>query len=346
MKINLSFNVFSKQIENCLGLFCVYKSMKNYQLYFLFTFLFPICLLAQKIDNMASFRDINAKRYFRYNYDNDYFASQDQDYTQGYSFELVSPNLRKNPINKMLFNPKNTENKYGIAIEHIGFTPFNIKSPNIQFGDRPFAATIMLKSFAIATDTINKSRFISSMNIGLIGPGAFGKEMQVAIHEATGNTIPEGWQNQIKNDVVLNYEVNFEKELVSYLNLFSLQTNTKLRLGTLFTNASLGLTTTFGIVNSPFSSSKTKKKFSIYSYAQSIVNVIGYDATLQGGIFNKKSPYTISNSEIERLTAQINFGMIMQTRTMFFEYSRSLITREFEVGNSSKWGGIKVGFRF
>ena len=337
---------FPKRIENYLGLFCVYKSMKKYQLYFLFTFLFPICLLAQKIDNMASFRDMNAKRYFRFNYDNDYFASRDQDYTQGYSFELLSPDLRKNQKNKMFFNPKNTENKYGIAIEHIGFTPFNIKSPNIQFGDRPFAATIMLKSFAIATDTIGKSRLISSMNIGLIGPGAFGKEMQVAIHEATGNTIPEGWQNQIKNDVVLNYEVSYEKQLISYRNLFSLQANSRLRLGTLFTNAGLGLTTTFGIINAPFSSLKTKKRFSLYGFAQSMVNVIGYDATLQGGMFNKKSPYTISNSEMERLTAQANFGIILQTRTLYFEYSRALITREFEAGKSSKWGGIKLGFRF
>ena len=233
--------------------------MKKHQLNLLFVLLFPACLLAQKIDNMASFRDINAKRYFRFNYDNDYFASRDQDYTQGYSFELVSPNLQKNPINKILFNPKNSENKYGVSIEHIGFTSFNIKSPNIQFGDRPFAATIMLKSFAIATDTLRKSRLISSMNIGLIGPGAFGKEMQVAIHEATGNTIPEGWQNQIKNDVVLNYEVSYEKQLLSYRNLFSLQTNTRLRLGTLFTNAGFGLTTIFGIINTPFSTVKTKK---------------------------------------------------------------------------------------
>lgn len=320
--------------------------MKKHKLYFLLLFSFPCCLVAQKIDNMASFRDVNANRYFRFNYDNDYFASRDQDYTQGYNFEFLSPNLRRNPINKILLNPKSTENRYGISIEHIGFTPFNIKSPNIQFEDRPFAASIMLKSFVIATDTIHKSRWVSSLNIGLIGPGAFGKEMQVAIHEATGNTIPEGWQNQIKNDIVLNYEISYEKQLVSYRNLFSLQSYARLRLGTLFTNAGFGLTSTFGIVNSPFSSSKSKNRFSIYGFAQSMVNVIGYDATLQGGMFNKKSPYTISNNDIERFTAQANFGIIMQTRTMYFEYSRSLITREFEVGKSSKWGGIKVGFRF
>jgi lipid A 3-O-deacylase len=320
--------------------------MKKLQHYFLILSLFPICLLAQKIDNMASFRDMNAKRYFRFNYDNDYFASRDQDYTQGYSFEFVSPKMIKNPINNLLIKPMNTDNKFGISIEHIGFTPFNIKNPNIEYGDRPFAATIMLKSFAIATDTIRESLLISSFNIGLIGQGAFGKEMQVAIHEATGNTIPEGWHNQIKNDIVLNYELTYEKQLVSYRNLFSLSSNTRLRLGTLFTNAGIGLTTTFGLINSPFSSLKTKKRLAMYGFAQSLVNVIGYDATLQGGIFNKKSPYTISNNEIERFTAQANYGVIIQTKTLYFEYTRTLISREFKPSFSSKWGGIKIGFRF
>ncbi len=295
---------------------------------------------------MASFRDLKTERYFRFNYDNDFFASRDQDYTQGYNFELVSPAMRHNPINKLLLKIKNSESQYGVSIEHIGFTPFTIGSPTIQYGDRPFAAAIMLKSFAVATDTIHKSRWVSSLNIGLIGPGAFGKEMQVAIHEATGNTIPQGWQNQIRNDVVLNYEVSYEKQLLRYTNLFSLQTNTTLRLGTLFTNATVGLNSTFGLINAPFVSLKTKKRFALYGYAQPMVTIIGYDATLQGGLFNRSSPYTISDNQIKRLTGQVNYGMVLQTRTLYLEYSRVLITREFESGTSSKWGGIKVGFRF
>lgn len=319
--------------------------MKKFLLYILPVLLFPIFLLSQKIDNMASFRDMNSKRYFRFNYDNDYFASRDQEYTQGYSFEWLAPKLAKTPVNLILLQPKKAEKKFGISLEHIGFTPFNIKSPNIQVGDRPFAATIMLKSFSIATDSVQKSRLISSMNVGLIGPGAFGKEMQVAIHEATGNTIPEGWQNQIKNDVVLNYEVSYEKQLLHYKNFFSLQSNARARVGTLFTTAGIGLTSTLGIINSPFSTNQPKKRFAFYGFAQSIVTIVGYDATLQGGLLNKKSPYTIENKEIERVVAQINFGLIVQTRAMYFEYSRALSTREFETGTSSKWGGIKIGFR-
>lgn len=319
--------------------------MNKFTFYILFLAAFPTCLFAQKIDNTVSFRDLKTERYFRFNYDNDYFASRDQDYTQGYNFELVSPAMQHNPINKLFLKTNNSESQYGISIEHIGFTAFNIGSADIQYGDRPFAAAIMLKSFSIATDTINKSRLASSLNIGLIGPGAFGKEMQVAIHEATGNTIPQGWQHQIRNDAVLNYELSYEKQLFRYNNLFSLQTNSKLRLGTLFTNASLGINTTFGIINNPFASLKNKKRFALYGYAQPMLNVIGYDATLQGGWFNRSSPYTIPSRQIERLTGQVNYGMVLQTRTLFLEYSRVLITREFESGSSSKWGGIKVGFR-
>ncbi len=306
----------------------------------------PIYLIAQKIDNTASFRDLKTERYFRFNYDNDYFASRDQDYTQGYNFELVSPAMRLNPINRLLLQPKHSETQYGISIEHIGFTPFNIGSAQIQYGDRPFAAAIMLKSFAIATDTVHQSRLVSSLNLGLIGPGAFGKEMQVGIHKATGNTIPQGWQHQIRNDLVLNYEVSYEKQVFRYRNLLSLQTNTTLRLGTLFTNASIGFNTTFGIINAPFTSLKTKKKFALYGYTQPLLNIIGYVATLQGGLLNTKSPYTIADREIERLTGQVNYGMVLQTRTLFLECSRVMITREFESGSSSKSGGIKVGFQF
>ena len=303
-------------------------------------------LSAQKIDNTASFRDIKADRYFRFNYDNDFFAARDQDYTQGYSFELVSPAMKKNPINRILLNPKKTQNKYGLAIEHIGFTAFNIKSPDIQYSDRPFAAAIMLKNFSIATDTLNKYRLMSSANVGLIGPGAFGNEMQTAIHKATGNPIPYGWKNQIKNDLVLNYEISFEKQLLRYKNLFSLQSNTTLRLGTLFTNATVGCNATFGIINNPFISSKTKRTFSLYGYAQPLINAIGYDATLQGGLFNRKSPYTIADSKIQRLTTQLNYGLVLQTKTLYFEYSRASQTKEFKHGRSSKWGGIKVGLTF
>lgn len=320
--------------------------MKTIIIKLLLFLIVPACLFSQKINNMASFRDLKSDAYFRFNYENDYFASSDKNYTQGYNFELVAPFLKKNPANKLFYIPKNTENKHGLSIEHIGFTPSNYKSPDIQLGDRPFASAIMLKSFVISTNIEKKYRGYSSFSLGIIGPGAFGKEMQVAIHEATGNAIPQGWSNQIKNDIVLNYEIGLEKQLFRFKNIFSLQSDTNLKLGTLFTNASLGLNATIGIINSPFSSSTNKHKFQLYFYSQPVITIVGYDATLQGGLFNKKSPYTLSSSSLKRFTVQHNYGIVLKTRTLYFEYSSSAITREFDSGSSAKWGGIKIGFIF
>ncbi|CAM4302996.1 lipid A deacylase LpxR family protein [Gillisia hiemivivida] len=320
--------------------------MKSILYPFFFFLLLPSLSLGQKIDNLASFRDIKSDSYFRYHYDNDYFSGTDENYTQGYSLELVAPFLKKNPANYLFYKPRKSEIKFGLAVEHIGFTPPTIGSPEIQFGDRPFAAAIMLKSFLIATDTIAKSRLLSSLNIGLIGPGAFGKEMQVGIHKITGNIIPQGWRNQIKNDVVINYEVSYEKQLYRAGNYFSLQTNSTARVGTLLTNASVGLNTTVGLINSPFSAINKKKKFQFYAYSQILGNLIAYDATLRGGVFNKTSPYTIPSEEIERFTGQFNYGLVLKTKTLYFEYSRTVLTREFESGTPTKWGGIRIGLTF
>ena len=158
--------------------------MKKLKPLFLFLFFMPMTFMGQKIDNMASFEDIKSNNYFRFHYDNDYFTSTDKEYTQGYNFELTSPGLAKNPINHLFLSPKNSEFKYGLSLEYIGFTADNIASDQIQFDDRPFAAAIMLKSFSIATDTIQKARIVSSLNLGIIGPGAFGGDMQAAIHRA------------------------------------------------------------------------------------------------------------------------------------------------------------------
>lgn len=308
--------------------------------------LFSVQLYSQKIDNMVSFRDFDKTSYFRFNYENDYFAATDRNYTQGYSFEFGSPVLKKNPINHLFLKPKNTIHKYGLAFEHIGFTPKNLSSHEIQVGDRPYAAAMMLKSFDIAIDTQRRLRLVSSFNLGVIGPIAIGYEIQSGIHAAIDGVEPSGWKYQIENHVVLNYEIAIEKQLININNQFNLQTNTYARLGTLFTNASIGLNANLGNLNNGFGSPNPTKKFKWYVYGQPLVNAIAYDATLQGGLINDKSVYTIPKSDIEHFTFQVNYGLVLQFGGMYLEYSRAYLTKEFSTGTKANWGGVHVGVSF
>jgi lipid A 3-O-deacylase len=320
--------------------------MKSLKSVWLLSFFVPILCMAQKIDNAASFRDIKSDRYIRFHYDNDFFISDDEDYSQGCNLELVTPWLKKNPINHILISPKNSEIKYGFAMEHIVFTPDSLVSYEIVYGQRPFAAAFTLKSFTIATDTIHKSKISSSLSIGIIGQGVGGGNMQKWIHQITSSQEPNGWYYQIKNDLVLNYDISYEKQLLRLKDYFSLNGNANLKIGTLFTNASIGLTASLGIINSPFTSVKNNNKFQLYLYSQPLINVIGYDATLQGGVFNDKSPYTIPSGNIERFTLQDNLGIVLQTGRFYFEYSHTLLTREINTIRSHNWGGFRIGYEF
>ena len=295
---------------------------------------------AQKVDHLSSFRSITNSNYVRFNIDNDVFASLDQDYTQGINIELVLPALAKNPLTIVLPKFQNKSQRYGIAIEQIGFTPPNYRSPDIQEGERPFAGVIMLKSFNIVIDSIKNSQFTSHLSLGAIGSLALGEETQKGIHRITGNILPGGWDNQIRDDVILNYGIGYEQSLLTYSNIFKLNAQGKLNLGTLFTNASLGANTSLGILKS------SAEIFKIYGFAQALVTTIAYDATLQGGLLNKNSPYTIASNDIERLTGQFHFGAILNYKKFYLEVSRSFITREFEQGNSAKWGSLRFGIGF
>jgi len=313
---------------------------------------FNITLSAQAIDNTASFRIIDAPRYMRLHYENDYFTATDIYYTQGLNFEIVAPSYRKFLLSKLLLATKKGISQSGIAVEHNGYTPTSIKSNEILYGDRPFAAAIMLKSFAMTSDTVHNCRITSSLTLGIIGPAAGGYEMQRSIHRWINGQEPFGWQYQIQNDAIVNYELGIEKNIMSSGNSFLLNGLVNARLGTLNSKASAGFVIMAGrltnTIVSIFSKEKcvSKRKVFFHLYVQPLINMVGNDATLQGGLFNTQSPYTISSPEITRVTYQVNYGGILSFGSIQLDYFKTAISREFETGGTHRWGGIRVGVKF
>ena len=314
---------------------------------FLLIFL-PALSSGQRIDNLVSFRNITAEKYFRIHYDNDFRAKTDYYYTQGYNLEFVTPRLKRNPLSVTLLRLKNSRTKYGVSFEHYGFTPTSIKSSRILYNDRPFAGVIMLKSFAISVDTIHRTRLSSVLSTGMIGQAAFAGKMQKKIHNWTGDQEPMGWQHQIRNDVVLNYELNYEKQILNVPNIISLNTNSQARVGTLSNKLQAGATLTLGRFMSPFlpKEEKIKNNYQLYLYSQPLVSLIGYDASLQGGVFNRNSPYTLKSSAINRITFQNSVGAVISIRNLYIEYYQTFLTKEFKTGRTHKWGGVKIGVAF
>ena len=299
----------------------------------------------QVIDNMLSFKHINIDSYFRYNYENDVFQATDEYYTEGVHIEMVLPQLKKFPLNKLLIHPNFSTVHYGIGIEHDGYTPSSISNDVVLYGDRPFAACLYWKTFLIAIDPAHQQRFSSTLSVGVMGGAAGAREIQITIHRLLNNITPHGWQFQLHNDVILNYELAYEKQILALGKIVSIDAEAMVRAGTLSDKAGIGATLLVGYFDSPFGSQKSSKNnLRIYAYQHAEIGFIGYDATLEGGLFNHSSPYTIPSKDINRVTYRNRLGIVGTYQKITLEYFQSFITREFETGKPNAWGGIQFAF--
>ena len=214
---------------------------------------------SQRIKNESAIRSIQADHYFRFYYENDFVALTDYYYTSGMNIELVKPSLKKNPVNKLFFCLPGAKMKYGLALDHFAFTPRHIYYSDILYNDRPYAGCISISSFRIATDENRKLQLASSLELGLTGPGAFWKPVQTFLHKRLiPAPEPEGWDNQIKNDLILNYKINLEKNLI-HENSFLLNGNIETIAGTMNDKLATGLSIMIGKLSSPFESYETNK---------------------------------------------------------------------------------------
>lgn len=288
-------------------------------------------------------------RIVRFTYDNDFFSATDRYYTQGVRFEYIAPVFQRSPVNHILVKDKSALLFAGLAIERDGFTPSSIRIDSIPIGNRPYAATSFLSSFIISVNRETHTRLTSQFDIGIIGPASGGKEEQTAIHNAINGLPPLGWQYQVANDVVLNYTLQYEKGIVNH-DCFQLTGLTQARLGTLFTDASAGALIRAGIMNDYFSNlgittQNDLRKFQVYGFAKAIGKVVGYNASMQGGLFNE-SIYTLTSNEINRTTAQVFYGIVIAYKRLQLEYTKAHITKEFKNGKVHGWGHCAIAFCF
>lgn len=300
---------------------------------------------AQLIEPTSIFRNTDHKSYFRFHYDNDYFTKTDYYYSQGISIEYVNPGLQKFSISKLLLKSPRSKVVYGTVLNFFGYTPVNTNSDSILFGDRPYSSAITWSLFSSSTDTIRKLHLSNTISAGIFGPLALGERIQTNIHRWLNNKLPQGWQHQVGNDVIVDYQLNIEKQLGAFPDRFLLNGVAQAQLGTLKTKASAGINMMVGYFEDPFKPiTLQKKKLQLYLYCQARYHLVAYDALLQGGLLNRNSPYTIAAGNISRLILQADGGIALNYKKLFLTYSRSCIGKEFHPGTNHQWGGISIGF--
>ena len=88
------------------------------------------------------------------------------------------------------------------------------------------------------------------------------------------------------------------------------------------------------------------KKFSIHLFGNIISKAVAYNATLQGGMFNRSSVYTLSGDQLDRVVLNAEGGIVFAFGKADFEYSNSYTTSEFDKAFDHGWGHLSVLIKF
>ena len=295
---------------------------------------------------------ISTNSYFGINFDNDIFSNTDYYYTNGIRFELVTPVFASSPFAwAMLPYSKPSMNYHGmIAVQNM-YTPINPDTIHVTDGDRPFAAYLYLGHTKNMLSAERHYRQYSELILGLMGPGSLGGFVQGQIH----NIEPVGWQNQIQNDLVLNYTALVEMGVFN-LPYFDLNVLAEAQAGTLYDNIGTGMKLRMGRLNPYFSNpglalpgsaeGKDALNLQIGLLAATKVRFVGYDATLQGGLFNPNNTYTIAAQDVERVVLQASAGIYFAYRQVSFTYEHFYTTPEFRKARHHQWGHINITYCF
>lgn len=311
-----------------------------------------IPLPAQEINPVSVERETTRERYWRLVYENDFFTATDRYYTQGILLEFVHPALRRIPVTRLLLQPHDYQLRFGLAYEDDGYTASDLKVAEIRPGDHPYAGTKQLRAYAIAADTSRARRITSGLTLGVIGPAAGGRAIQTFLHRRTGNTIPQGWRNQIRNDVILNYDASVAQRVVRAAETIELVAHVGGRIGTFGTGSQAGATLMLGrlgarrlpVGSGPATDGSEDRGRALFAYVRPALSLTLHDATLQGGLFNRSSPYTISAADITRLGYTQRFGLIYRSGAHYVEYFQTFTSAPFRGGRAHRTGGIVVGW--
>lgn len=282
-------------------------------------------------------------------FDNDIFANRDFYYTNGLKINLIAPFLNNSPVNKILFGSRKSDMVLsGFSITHKIYTPINPDTTIILVGDRPFTSYLTFGQFRETYNLKKKIHIKSEIYIGVLGPSSFGRQVQSSIHEIE----PVGWENQLNNDVILSYQFEVEKGLVSN-SVVEINIVGKTTLGTLYNKIGGGMYFRTGnfmpVFRGPFSFFENKNpggRYQFWIFTSTLIDIIAYDATLQGGIFSKENIYTISSRDISRFVIRASAGMALYYNSIGIEYEHFYLSPEFSGAKHFSWGRIKAVLAF
>ena len=219
--------------------------MRNFILFILLFLVVSLPSFGQ--DSTNTYHQI---RFIKFNQANDLFTiffQSDKYYSYGINMELAHPIFNNKIADKLLFGFKNTQYKdFSLSFNQDMYTPTNTKLTTVDSTDRPYAGQLYLTYTKYSNKFIEGKKLTSSIYFGVQGPAALAGKSQNFVHSNIKNDSVYGWDNQLGNGLILDYQIQYMGLIPLSSHITELHYFGNIRLGTLNNNAVVGFRFKFG----------------------------------------------------------------------------------------------------
>jgi hypothetical protein len=284
-------------------------------------------------------------------WENDMFFRRDYYYSNGFRAEFYAPALIKSPLSGILvpwYKAGTGKDYHGLKLSQEIYTPRDLSMDTICTGDQPYVSTLSLEQTKLLIYPDRGLRIRSGIKLGVLGPASLGFITQELAHSMSNPSRPPmGWDYQVKNDIILNYELGAEKNLVP-LGQFMAGIRGKGRLGTLHTDVETGIWLAFDRRKGHFRrmGPSGEPGLNLVFRTAILARFVVYDATLQGGMFNRTSPYFIHADEINTWLGLVRSSLLIEYEQHQLDCYARWNSKKFYNAVPHAWMGMAYRYWF
>ena len=287
---------------------------------------------------------------FNFRNDNDLylFNKQDQYYTNG-----IFLNVRKT-VDSASLSTNETNRIWGITIGQKMYNAYTANIRYIEEVDRSITAYLFL---SVGLDRyFENERYLSlTAEVGTIGQRALGRQFQEGIHKAFRLYEIDGWEYQLENawgaDIAARYGLLLYRNRGQWFDISGQATAT---LGLNHTGIAVAPSFRVGRINPLHRSTYTASRLQarghtvaneLFLYYRPQLHFVGYDATLQGGMFLRdKGPVTHTPA---RWVWYNQVGVMYATRALSLHFQYIFYSKEVPgMFFRHRYGSVGMGYRF
>lgn len=302
------------------------------------------------------------KGIFNIVWENDIFAGEDQNYTNGFrvawlSSETNAPRWIDWASRNLLPISSEGNKRISIAAGQSMYTPEDISQRQLITDDRPYAGWLY-GSVGVVSDTGTQLDNVM-LTLGVVGPLSGAKSTQKFVHKVIDSPNPQGWDNQLENEpgIMLTWERKWRGlyEFSPFGLGLDATPHMGVNLGNVMTDAAVGMTFRLGY-DLPADYGPPRIRPSLpgsdffiptqelggYLFAGFEGRAVGRNIFLDGNTFSESH-----DVNKEDFVGGVQAGAALTYGDARLSYTHVFMTREFrEQDRPAQFGVVTLSYRF